>query len=262
MTPNFHTHTFRCQHATGDALDYAEAAFRQGSRVLGISDHVALPDNRWPEVRMSFDQLDEYEAAIETAQQQFPDMQILKGMECEYDAVYHRYYQDELLGQRGFHYLIGAGHYTPLNGTWLNSFSDLDTASALSAYGHYLANMMETGLFAFIAHPDIFGCSHETWNDDLTACSRDILEAAEKTRTPLEINGNGFRKAHRSPSKTRPNPYPWRPFWEMASEYDIQVICNADAHHPHQVTANINDALALAKDLNLNVIQTVQTPLP
>ncbi len=260
MTTNFHTHTFRCKHATGDVIDYAKAAFQQGNLVLGISDHVALPDDRWPEVRMAFDQLDAYEAAIDTAREHLPEMQILKGMECEYDTVYHGYFEDELLGRRKYDYLIGAGHYTPLNGAWLNSFSELGPPKALAAYGRYLAEMMATGLFAFIAHPDIFGCSHDTWNADLEACSRDILEAAQATQTPLEINGNGFRKIFSSPTNGRENPYPWRPFWEMAADYDIQVICNADAHHPHQVTANINHSQALAKRLNLTVVDSLKWP--
>ena len=48
ITKNYHTHTYRCQHASGDVEDYCEAAVEQGLQVLGISDHTALPDDRWP----------------------------------------------------------------------------------------------------------------------------------------------------------------------------------------------------------------------
>ncbi len=256
---NFHTHTYRCKHATGDVLDFAQAAYNQGSLALGISDHVAWPDNRWPEVRMPFDQLDEYEQAVDAARTALPQMDIFKGMECEYDAVYHSYLQDELLGERQFDYLIGAAHYTPLNGEWLNSFEALNTPETLSAYSAYLVNMMETGLFAFIAHPDLFGCSNDRWTPDLEACTRDILEAAEATGTPLEINGNGFRKSWRStPEGGERARYPWRPFWEMAANYRIQVICNADAHHPEHVLSNMADGRRLAESLNLEVISTLK----
>lgn len=258
VATNFHTHTFRCKHATGDVIDYAEAAFRQGSRILGISDHAALPDDRWPEARMSFNQLGEYEQAIEDARKQMPQMQILKGMECEYDAVYHAYFKDELLGERKYDYLIGAGHYVPLNGTWINAFESLNTPGALAAYSQYLVKMMETELFAFIAHPDLFGCSNEHWNSDLAACSRDILEAAEATGTPLEINGNGFRKPRMLTSEGERLRYPWRPFWEMASNYRVQVICNADAHRPQDVLANMDDGRKLAETLKLEVVHTLK----
>ncbi len=255
MTPtNFHTHTYRCNHATGEVIDYARAAFNQGSNALGISDHAALPDNRWPEVRMPFDQLNDYEAAIESARNLMPQMKIYKGMECEYDAVYHNYFQDELLGERAYDYLIGAAHYAPLNGKWLFAFDKLGNAEALVAYGKYLAQMMETGLFAFIAHPDVFGCSNETWNSDLAACSRDILAAAEATKTPLEINGNGFRKTLKFTKEGKRHPYPWPPVWEMAADYRIKVICTSDAHHPRDVLANIDEGLAFAKTLHLETI--------
>ena len=62
---NYHTHTYRCQHATGDVIDYAKAAIDGGLTTLGMSDHAALPDNRWNNVRMSMPELDDYEEAIE-----------------------------------------------------------------------------------------------------------------------------------------------------------------------------------------------------
>ncbi len=257
---NFHTHTYRCRHATGDVIDYAKAALRQGCTELGISDHVPFPDDRWLDVRMSFDQLDHYEQAIASARRKLPQIKIHKGMECEYDTAFHSYLEDELLGERHYDYLIGAGHYTPLNGNWLNSFAELDTPEALVAYAKYLVQMMETGLFAFIAHPDIFGCSNESWNADLEACSRDILQAAQGTATPLEINGNGFRKSPISTAEGERLRYPWRPFWELATDYRIKVICNADAHHPEQVLANMCDAQRLAAELGLDVIRSIEKP--
>ena len=62
---NYHTHTYRCQHASGDVEDYCQAAVEQGLQVLGISDHTALPDDRWPNVRMAFSDLPDYTAAID-----------------------------------------------------------------------------------------------------------------------------------------------------------------------------------------------------
>ena len=58
---NYHTHTYRCKHATGDVIDYAKAAIEADLTTLGMSDHAALPDNRWNNVRMSMLELDDYE---------------------------------------------------------------------------------------------------------------------------------------------------------------------------------------------------------
>ena len=57
---NFHTHTFRCKHATGDAADYCAVAVERGMQTLGFSDHAALPDNRWHRERMHYEELDGY----------------------------------------------------------------------------------------------------------------------------------------------------------------------------------------------------------
>ena len=62
---NFHTHTWRCDHASGDCLAYAKEAVAAGMRVLGFSDHTPLPDGTWDDMRMSMDQIAGYEAAVE-----------------------------------------------------------------------------------------------------------------------------------------------------------------------------------------------------
>lgn len=259
LTRNYHTHTYRCQHALGDVSDYAAAALEAGLTTLGMSDHAALPDDRWQTVRMAFHELDGYEAAIETARRKFPELQILKGMECEYAEEYHAYYEDELLGQRKFDYLIGAGHYTPYQGGWINSFEELDHPSHLRAYAKFLGEIMSTGLFAFIAHPDLFGCSNDRWNEDLTACSHDILQAAAETQVPLEINGLGLRKAPKQTSQGPRAQYPWIPFWEIAQDYPIRVICNSDAHKPGDVAAKLEETVQIARKFGLNLIEELPT---
>ncbi|MFL2750649.1 MAG: hypothetical protein ACJ0DI_14580 [bacterium] len=40
---NHHSHTFRCKHAQGDAVDYVRHAFQGGASVYGISDHSPIP---------------------------------------------------------------------------------------------------------------------------------------------------------------------------------------------------------------------------
>ena len=110
---NYHTHTFRCNHADGDASDYAEAALNKGFTLLGISDHTPLPDNRWLYMRMGLSALPAYVRAIEEAQSKYTDLIILKGMECEWAPEYHNFFEDVLLGQYGFDYLILGSHFFP-----------------------------------------------------------------------------------------------------------------------------------------------------
>ena len=250
---NYHSHTFRCKHATGEVVAFVEAASMSGLKVFGISDHSPFPDNRWPEVRMNFEELDDYVNAVLFARNLVPQIRVLLGMECEYVNEYKTYLEDELLGRRQFEYLIGAAHYTPYKGKWLNSFTDLGKISHLKAYTEYLCKMIESKIFTFIAHPDIFGCNYLDWNSDLESCSRDILQTAEENQVPLEINGNGLRKKLVSSSSGSRPPYPWLPFWKLASEFNIKVICNSDCHNPSEVIAGISENLAMAYKLGLEI---------
>ncbi|MDR3200323.1 MAG: PHP domain-containing protein, partial [Spirochaetales bacterium] len=109
-TQNFHTHTFRCGHAKGDAPDYAVAARDAGLTVLGISDHTPLPDGWTPEIRMDMQELEGYLAAIRQAAQT-PGINVIAGMECDIAKRYFKFYRDELLAPHRCRYLIGALHY-------------------------------------------------------------------------------------------------------------------------------------------------------
>lgn len=53
---------------------------------------------------------------------------------------------------------------------------------------------METGLAAYIAHPDITAIRCERWTPDLKAAYEDILKASPALDIPLEINACGLRK--------------------------------------------------------------------
>ena len=78
---NFHTHTFRCGHASGDAIDYARIAVAGGCETLGFSDHTPLPDGRWSDFRMKRGDLNDYVAAVSKAAEAFPHLRVLLGME-------------------------------------------------------------------------------------------------------------------------------------------------------------------------------------
>lgn len=248
---NYHTHTYRCKHATHDVTAYCESAIDHGLSVLGISDHTALPDNRWPHIRMDIDELPDYCAAIDTARENHPDLRILKGAECEYAREYHAFFKDTLLGELEFDYLIGAAHFFPIDGDWVGSYGGVNSKKELQAYASYFIESMETGLFAFMAHPDLFGNSYHQWDKDVIAASRDIFVAAAELKMPLEINGYGLRKPMIDTPEGQRRMYPWIQFWELASEYDVEFIVNSDAHSPEDIVANMAEAYAIGQNLGL-----------
>ncbi|NLC53742.1 MAG: histidinol-phosphatase [Firmicutes bacterium] len=239
MRKDHHTHTYRCQHAEADVIDYAAVAVEKGLHVLGVTDHTplpAFPHEGWRRIRMNLSELDGYVRAIEAARSTYPQLRILKGMECEYIPEFTAFYQEELLEKWNFDYLIAGNHFVPYNGGWVGVHSYLKSKEELMAYADHMVEAIASGLFAFIAHPDLFGNSYELWDEHAIECSKRILEAAAAYNVPLEVNAYGLRKSKiKTKAGIRP-PYPLPPFWELAAEYKgVTVIANSDAHHPQDV---------------------------
>jgi len=251
LEKNYHTHTYRCKHATQDVAAYCESALQHGLTVLGISDHTALPDNRWSHIRMDINELPSYNQAVDDARAQFTDLRILKGAECEYAPEYASFFKDTLLDEHQFDYLIGAAHFFPLQGEWQSSYGNTNTLAGLQAYSQYFIESMESGLFAFMAHPDLFGNSYHCWDENTIAISRDIFTAAAELNMPLEINGYGLRKPKINTLDGERCMYPWLPFWELASEYDVSVIVNSDAHRPQDIIGQMQEAANIGSQFGL-----------
>jgi histidinol-phosphatase (PHP family) len=251
---NFHSHTLRCKHALGEVKEYCQVAVDRGMKTLGISDHMPWPDDRWNASRMDYAELEDYSKEIDQAKIDFPEIKILKGMECEYDAEYRAWFDDELLGKYQFEYLVGGVHMFLDGDRWCNTYKHVKTAARLKLFADATVEMMETGLFDFIAHPDLFGVDYTDWDADAIACSRDILSAAVDLDIGLEINALGLRKQGKQELGDPLPLYPWRPFWEEATHYDIKVIVNSDAHRPVDLQNRTGDALKIATELNLTMM--------
>lgn len=250
---NYHTHTFRCNHAQGDIIDYAKSASRKGFVLLGMTDHTALPDDRWLDMRMAYTELPDYVQAIEWARDQYPKLTILKGMECEWTKEYHNFFAEELLGEYEFDYLILGSHFFPYQGNYLSSHTQVGNPKKLVAYTNHLIDSMKSKLFTFVAHPDLFGLTYLNWDENTIAASRDILKAAEELQIPLEINGNGLAtRIINTPQGVRTG-YPWLNFWKLATEYKITAIVNSDAHCPEDVDQGIKEGLAIVEKLGLEL---------
>ncbi len=250
---NYHTHTYRCKHASGTIYQYIESAIEKGLTVLGISDHTPLPDNKWPEVRMSMDELNNYNEVLNNAKKDFKDITILKGMECEYSKEYKNFYLDELIGKYKMEYLVGGGHYFPYKNKWFSVYGKGMDKKQLFAYTDYIIESIESKIYLFIAHPDLFGNNYLKWDENTISCSKNILKAAEVYKIPLEINGYAFRKPKIDTPDGKRFLYPLTKFWEIAANYNIEVVINSDAHRPQDIISNMEDAFDISKTFNLKI---------
>ena len=123
------------------------------------------------------------------------------------------------------------------------------TLSYFSSIEDYVTSVekgLDTGLFKYIAHPDIFVMFNRGWGSFLELYARRILKKCEETNTPIEINILGLRGKRLYPSDE---------FFELAREYNVKVVVGVDAHEPNQFSKEAFDlAFNYAKKHHLEII--------
>ena len=245
---NLHTHSFYCGHGSGQVSEYAQAAVDQGLALLGFTEHCPVPDSRWSRTRMAYEQMALYEQDVKAVQQQNL-LTILTGYECDYLEQYQGYYE-ELKTKTD--YLICAIHDLSLDSRREYSvFWNTLTKEDLGLYTDLYCKALQSGLFLFGAHPDVFAYNYHTWDEEAVACSKAIIECAASSGVALEINANGMRKRKVKTADGERYAYPVLPFWELASEYPVQVVTNSDAHKPAEIRAGQDKAFALAEQVGI-----------
>lgn len=257
---NFHTHTYLCKHAVGSPKEYALQAQKEGCSILGFTDHCPYPetfDNIWDDVRMSIEEVPLYKSLIQQAKESvtFP---IYTGFECEWDSRYKNWYQDQLLGHFGADYLILGSHWFTTNGGKTHQgISHSITKQDLFKYIDHTIEGMTSGLYSFIAHPDIFMTSYKEWDQEAKSCSLALIDAAKDLNLPMEINGLGLSREPNSTSRGIRYQYPYVEFWELVAEKKLTVVCNSDAHKPEHVLFNAWKARDFAGRFGLTPLENL-----
>lgn len=226
MIANYHTHTWRCMHATGTEREYVENAIQGGLQILGFSDHTPMPyPNEYVSpVKMRLDQLEDYVTTVLSLKKEYEkDIQILLGLEVEY---YPAYFHNLLTFTRAypFDYFLLAQHFLGNEINDVNSALPTKSEEALNRYCIQCLEALETGCFTYLAHPDLFNFV----GDDAVYehYMRILCQGAKKLNIPLEINFLGiWDRRH----------YPNLKFWEIAGQVQNTVVFGADAHQPEKV---------------------------
>ncbi|WP_235070643.1 histidinol-phosphatase [Turicibacter sp. TJ11] len=255
LLTNYHTHHNRCKHAKGNVEDYVKEAVKHQYAEIGMSCHT--PHQNFPQMgvrRMDYSDLATYFNDIEQAQKKYPQIKVLKALECEYFP--HLYdYMVELRKQTD--YLILAQHYIEIDGKFQDAFH-FTKPKQLEVYAACIEEAMATKLFAILAHPDVFMTLYPRFDEACEAAARRIGKAALENDVILEVNANGLRRQKQTYEDGVRYPYPSEKFWSIiATEFpSVKVVVNSDCHDP----AYLNDeymqmARDMAKRLNLNVIE-------
>jgi len=250
MIANYHTHTWRCNHATGNETQYVENAITAGLQILGFSDHspYIFPKGYYSNFRMYPQQLEGYVNTVLNLRKTYEgQIEIPLGLELEYYPdllpnllpVLRDYPLDYvILGQ----HFVGNEIHDPYSG------SHAEDKKLLERYTNQTIDAMQTGLFTYFAHPDLLNYIGD--NRFYQQQARRICKEAKSCGMPLEINLLGIRN-----KRNYPNPL----FWEMAAEEGCDVILGRDAHEAESLLQKEPEetALELVKRFDLNLLQTV-----
>ena len=250
MIANYHTHTWRCNHATGDEESYVKAALKQGFSILGFSDHTPylFPDGYRSGIRMTLEQLPEYCGVVLSLREKYAgQIQIPLGLELEYypDCLPHLL---PIIKDHGIEYLLLGQHFLGNEMGQPYSGRATEDVSILDRYCRQSMDAMQTGLFTYFAHPDLI---HFLGDDRIyRRHMRRLCQEAKSCGLPLEINMLGIWSGRN---------YPDTRFWELAAEEGCTVVIGCDAHAPEHL--NRPDAEAKAMEIvnryGLPLLETV-----
>ena len=223
MTANFHTHTFRCGHAAGSDRDFVTAAADAGIKVLGFSDHapyVGFDGDYYSAFRMRPEALEDYVCSVNALKEEFKDrIEIHLGLETEYyPKLFNKFL--EFIKPYGIEYLILGQHFPDSDqyGTYAPYIFDKNAAEY---YVDQCIEAMNTGLFSYAAHPDIFGLDRSL--PEFSVLSEKYCRGAKEAGLPLELNFLGLSQNRN---------YPCREFFRIAGKVGNKIIYGIDAHRP------------------------------
>ncbi|MCQ2797497.1 MAG: PHP domain-containing protein [Bacilli bacterium] len=236
---NYHTHTYRCGHAVGDEFEMVETAVKHKYKIFGVSDHIFLPGISQEGVRGDYECYDEYVSNLKYLKKKYQGkLELYSAFECEdYGPKFFDYYFG-ILARGDADYLI-LGQHCKLN----DAQDDVelyhykrDPIGSLHQYTDDLIRGMESGLYIYVCHPDLFHKFLHGWNEEYEKASRRIIEKAIELDLPLEVNMCVTRTEKEvDENGDRVFSYPCHEFWDIAHELGAKCILGVDAHDPRHL---------------------------
>lgn len=258
MKTNYHTHTTRCQHATGSDEDYVVSAIKGGYQELGFSDHTPWKyhTDYQSDIRMRLEELPEYVASIRKLKEKYRNQISIKiGLECEYFPDYMHWLKG-IIQEYELDYVIFGNHFFHTDEKF-PPFTHLSpTTDMLELYEESAIEGMESGLFSYLAHPDLFMRSYPTFDRHCKLISRHICRTAKRLNVPLEYNIS-YEEGSK-PNQISPIPHP--EFWKIAANEECTAIIGVDAHDNRRLENPFyyDQALEKLQELGIKVTDTIR----
>ena len=247
MLADYHLHTPLCHHAVGEPLEYVAAARARGLEEIGFSDHCPMPGTgEFDNWRMSRADLPRYLDMIQETREQAAPFPVRLGLECDFIAGQEAWIE-ELAGLAPWDYLIGSVHYIAPGWAvddpqFIGRFTTNSTATEdiWTAYWQAYERCIASGLFDFVAHPDLVKKFGHRPPGDLRRFYEPAVVAAVAGNVAVEVSTAGLRKPVGE-------LYPAAGFLALVHAADVPVIINSDAHAPGEVGQDFDQAVAAVR---------------
>lgn len=263
---NYHTHMKYCNHAEGETVDYVKKAIELGFSELGMSDHAPIPLNHgmtkaeWDEnycyENMTLDIFDRYLAEIDELRIKYPNIKILKGLESEFLDNNLEWYTNL---RKRLDYMILGIHFYNYDGRVLDTYRDINDQT-VDGYLRCARLGIESGLFNYLAHPDLYLYNYE-FNDKAKMVCQELIDLCVRYDIYFEINTNGLKYTDNKLDQMRWR-YPNKKFWLYVKDYmdknpgKLKVIVGADSHTPDALNNdNVQLVEEFIKEIGLEVVE-------
>jgi histidinol-phosphatase (PHP family) len=168
------------------------------------------------------------------------------GLECDFIPGKEGWIR-ELATKAQFDYFIGAVHYiTPDwdvdNPLKLARWKDQPVEEVWTKYFKAMTQAAQSGLFDFMAHPDLVKKFGHRPKGDLRPYYKETLDAIEAAGIAMEVSTAGLRKEVME-------IYPSKQLLEEAFRRNIPILISSDSHAPTEVGYEFNRALKMAKEV-------------
>ena len=159
--------------------------------------------------------------------------------------------------------MIYGAHFTYNNGKYIDAYFGVNSDNVIE-YAKEVARGLDTKLFKYLAHPDLFMYRYindkgelRMFDDNAYKASQIIIDACARNDIIMEMNVGGIGKgANKLADGRYEYGYPRTEFWSLVSKNkNIKVAIGRDAHDPNAlISDNLEKIIKMANDLGIKII--------
>jgi len=251
---DFHTHSFRCRHASGTLEDYVKGAISKGLTSIGLCDHFPmhiLPEElKMVEYAMKLEEVPEYISMANKVKEKYAgDIEVLIGIEVDYYPPCFQLYKTAITPfLSDFDYMMGSVHILEWEGESVWGVIDTTGPAKVKEHGlekvmieyfNTLIKLVETGFFQVLGHMDLpkkyfpyrFEKNEIVWNKLLS-----LLDSIQNSNIIVEINTSGYYKGAKE-------QYTSDLIIQELIKRDIPITLGSDAHSPEDVAHKFDEVI-------------------